>query len=108
MRRSFHSAPRTTRSFVPAGRSGVGKILVAGAVEVDGGAPQRARLKVIESFAKKEIHAFVLGTVAPANRLVTDDWPSYRRIAEIKHKATAVRPIGAHRVALDPSPVLEP
>jgi hypothetical protein len=28
---------------VPAGRSGVGKMLVAGAVEVDGGTPQRAR-----------------------------------------------------------------
>jgi hypothetical protein len=29
---------------VPAGRSGVGKMLVAGAVEVDGGSPRRARL----------------------------------------------------------------
>jgi len=27
---------------VPAGRSGVGKMLVAGAVEVDGGTPRRA------------------------------------------------------------------
>jgi hypothetical protein len=37
---------------VPAGRSGVGKMLVAGAVEVDGGKPPRARLKVIEGFGK--------------------------------------------------------
>jgi hypothetical protein len=29
---------------VPAGRSRVGKMLVAGAVEVDGGTPRRARL----------------------------------------------------------------
>src|SRR6266496_1359295 len=43
---------------VPAGRSGVGKMLVAGAVEVDGGKPRRARLKVIEGFGKQEIHAF--------------------------------------------------
>jgi hypothetical protein len=35
---------------LPAGRSGVGKMLVAGAVEVDGGTPRRARLKVIEGF----------------------------------------------------------
>ena len=32
---------------LPAGRSAVGKMLVAGAVEVDGGTPRRARLKVI-------------------------------------------------------------
>jgi hypothetical protein len=46
---------------VPAGRGGVGKMLVAGAVEVDGGAPRRARLKVIDGFGKNQIHAFVLG-----------------------------------------------
>ena len=46
---------------VPAGRSGVGKMLVAGAVEVDGGTPRRARLKVIDGFGKNQIHAFVLG-----------------------------------------------
>ena len=39
--------------------------LVASAVEVDGGTPRRARLKVIEGFGKQEIHAFVLGAVAP-------------------------------------------
>jgi ISXO2 transposase-like protein len=50
---------------VPAGRSGVGKMLVAGAVEVDGGTPRRARLKVIEGFGKDEIHAFVLAAAAP-------------------------------------------
>jgi hypothetical protein len=39
---------------LPAGRSGVGKMLVAGAVEVDSGAPRRARLKVIEGFGEKQ------------------------------------------------------
>ena len=81
---------------VPAGRSGVGKMLVAGAVEVDGGTPRRARLKVIEGFGKNQIHAFVLGAVAP--RLVTDDWPSYNDIPEIKHKAITVGPMAAHIV----------
>ena len=78
---------------VPAGRSGVGKMLVAGAVEVDGGTPRRARLKVIEGFGKDEIHAFVLGAVAPNTRLVTDDWPSYNDIPEITHKAITVGPM---------------
>ena len=81
---------------VPAGRSGVGKMLVAGAVEVDGGVPRRARLTVIESFGKDEIHAFVLGAVAPQTRLVTDEWPSYQRIAGVKHKAITVGPMAAH------------
>jgi hypothetical protein len=83
---------------VPAGRSGVGKMLVAGAVEVDGGIPRRARLKVIESFGKTEIHAFVLGAVAPTTKLVTDDWPSYQNIPEIRHKAITVGPMAAHIV----------
>jgi hypothetical protein len=83
---------------VPAGRSGVGKMLVAGAVEVDGGMPRRARLKVIESFGKDEIHAFVLGAVAPQTRLVTDDWPAYQGIVDIKHKAITVGPMAAHVV----------
>src|SRR5207302_8921250 len=83
---------------VPAGRSGVGKMLVAGAVEVDGGAPRRARLKVIEGFGKDESHALVLGIVAPSTRLVTDDWPSYNDIPDIKHKAITVGPMAAHIV----------
>src|ERR1700747_1533052 len=83
---------------VPAGRSGVGKMLVAGAVEVDRGTPGRARLKVIEGFGKDEIHAFVLGGVAPNTRLVTDDWPSYNDIPDIKHKTITVGPMAAHIV----------
>ena len=82
----------------PAGRSGVGKMLVAGAVEVDGSTPRRARLKVIDGFGKAELHTFVLGAVAATTKLVTDDWPSYRDIPEIKHKAITVGPMAAHIV----------
>src|SRR5438132_2152228 len=81
---------------VPAGRSGVGKMLVAGAVEVDGGKPRRARLRVIESFGKDQIHAFVLGAVAPQTQLVTDDWPAYHSIPGLRHKAITVGPMAAH------------
>jgi hypothetical protein len=65
-RRSSHSAPKSDPVVVPAGRSGVGKMLVAGAVEIDGGTPRRARLKVIDGFGKQELHAFVLGAANPA------------------------------------------
>jgi len=40
----------------------------------------------------------VLGAVAPNTRLVTDDWPSYNDIPDIKHKAITVGPMAAHIV----------
>jgi hypothetical protein len=73
-------------------------MLDVGAVEVDGGTPRRARLKVIEDFGKEAIHAFVLGAVAPQTRLVTDDWPSYQGIPAVSHKAITVGPMAAHIV----------
>ena len=81
---------------LPAGRSGVGKMLVAGAVEIDGGNPRRARLKVIEGFSKQELHAFVLGAVAPQTRLVTDNWPSYQDLPDVQHNAITLGPMAAH------------
>ena len=81
---------------VPAGRSGIGKMLVAGAIEIDGGTPRRARLKVIEGFGKQEIHAFVLGAVAPQTQLVTDDWPSYQEIPGVRRNAITVGAMAAH------------
>src|SRR5436190_23481483 len=94
---------------LPAGRSAVGKMLVAGAVEIDGGKPRRARLMGIEGFGKPELHAFVLGAVAPQTRLVTDDWPSYQGIPAVRHNAiTLGTDGGAHRAALDPSTVFKP
>jgi hypothetical protein len=81
---------------VPDGRSGVGKMLVAGAVEIDGGKPRRARLKVIEGFGKQELQAFVLGAVAPQTQLVTDDWPSYHNLPGVRHDAITLGPMAAH------------
>jgi hypothetical protein len=49
-------------------------MLVAGAVEIDGGKLRRARLKVIEGFGRPELHFFVLGAVAsqtPRRRCMT-------------------------------------
>ena len=71
-------------------------MLVAGAVEIDGGKPRRARLTVIEGFGKQELHAFVLGAVAPQTRLVTDDWPSYQDLPSVRHNAMTLGPMAAH------------
>jgi hypothetical protein len=40
----------------------------------------------------------VLGAVAPNTRLVTDDWPSYNDLPDIKHKAITLGPMAAHIV----------
>src|SRR6201981_3566999 len=61
--------PKQDPIVLPAGRSGVGK---------------------------DEIHAFVLGAVAPNTRLVTDHWRSYNDIPDITHKAITVGPMAAH------------
>jgi hypothetical protein len=81
---------------LPAGRSGIGQMLVAGAVEIDGGKPRRARLKVIEGFGKQELHSFVLGAVAPQTQLVTDNWPSYQDLPDVRHHAITLGPMAAH------------
>ena len=70
-RRSFRSVLRTTRSSCQRAAVGSARCWSQGAVEVDGGTPRRARLKVIEGFGKDEIHAFVLGAVASNTRLMT-------------------------------------
>ena len=54
---------------VPAGRSGVGKMLVAGAIEIDDGNPQRARLQVIEGLASR---TFMLSYSMPSR--LTPGW----------------------------------
>jgi hypothetical protein len=53
---------------------------------------------VIEGFGKREIHAFVLGAVAPQTQLVTDDWPSYQHIPSVRHNAITVGSMAAHIV----------
>jgi hypothetical protein len=92
---------KTDPVVVPAGRSGVGKMLVAGAVEIDGGKPRRARLKAIEGFGKPELHAFVLGSVAPQTQLVTDNWPSYHDLPGVQHNAITLGPMAAHVLLRD-------
>src|SRR6266850_2960435 len=95
-RRSFRSAPRRTPwSCRPAA---VGSARCWSPARSNSTAACRARLKVIEGFGKDEIHAFVLGAVAPNTRLVTDDWPSYDDIPDITHKAITVGPMAAHIV----------
>jgi hypothetical protein len=93
------STPTQTQSLCPR-RSGVGKMLFAGAVEINGGKPRHARLQVIESFGKQELPAFVFGAVNLHTQLVANHWPSYRDIT--------LGPMAAHIALPDPSAVFKP
>ena len=96
-RRDDHPVPYQERPGCRArGPQRLGKMLVAGAIEIDGGKPQRARLKMIEGFGKQELHAFVLGAVAPQTQMVTDDWPSYQHLPGVRHNAITLGPMAAH------------
>jgi hypothetical protein len=50
-----------------------------------------------------EIHAFVLGAMAPQTRLVTDERPSYQGIAGVRHKVIMIGPMAARVVLPGPT-----
>ena len=81
---------------VPGGRSVVGKMLVAGAVEIDGGKPRRARLEVIEGFGKPELHTFALGGVARRPGWSPTIGPPNQDLPGVRHKPIALGPMAAH------------
>src|SRR5689334_11051819 len=93
---------------VPAGRSGVGKMLVAGAVEIDGGTPRRARLKVIDALASRN---FTPSCSAPSLRKPSWSPTTGRPTRTFPVSGTTRSPSargGTHRAALDPSAVFKP
>ena len=55
------------------GRSHEGKLLIAGAVEIRGKAPGRARLAVIGDYSAGTLGAFVAGNVVQGGAVVSDD-----------------------------------
>ncbi len=64
------------------GRSHQGKLLVAGAVEVDQrGRPGRLRLARIEDYSAKSLHLFVERSLAPTTIARTDGWSGYHGVS---------------------------
>jgi hypothetical protein len=78
------------------GRSHQGKILLAGAVEVEGEEPGRIRLSAIADFSAKSLHAFVKCAVAPGAVVKTDGWAGYPGAPDVAHDPHVVGPIAAH------------
>ena len=80
------------------GRSHQGKILVAGAVEVQENGPGRIRLAVIRDFSAASLHRFLRAAVAPGATVKTDGWSGYAGAPGVSHDPHVIGPIAAHIV----------
>jgi hypothetical protein len=80
------------------GRSHRGKILIAGAVEVQEKRPGRIRLSVIEDFSADSLHGFLRAAVAPGATAKTDGWRGYPGAPGVSHDPHVVGKMAAHIV----------
>jgi transposase-like protein len=84
------------------GRGALGKVLFAGAVEVDEKGFGRARLGVIPDASAVSLAAFLDANVEPGSRIITDGWSAYPRATRdrYEHVGTSVAASGlaAHEV----------
>ena len=80
------------------GRSHGGKLLVAGAVEIKGKGPGRARLAVIADYSAAALGVFVAGHVAGGSTVVSDGWAGYAKLKDVKHDPRVIGETPAHRV----------
>ena len=80
-----------------AGRSHVGKLLIAGAVELtENGCAGRIRLMVIEDYSAPTLSGFVTRNIAAGAKVVSDGWSGYRNLKEHKHEAKVIGTMAAH------------
>jgi hypothetical protein len=80
------------------GRSGEGRLLIAGAVEIQGKGPGRARLTVIEDYAAATLGGFVAANVAAGSTVVSDGWSGYAKLKDVRHDPRIIGPMAAHVV----------
>jgi hypothetical protein len=80
------------------GRSHQGKMLLAGAVEIEGDGPRRFRLGKIENFSAASLHGFVVANVAQGATIKTDGWAAYPGTPGVYHDPHVVGAMAAHVV----------
>lgn len=81
------------------GRSPVGKMFVAGAVELsEDGYPRRIRLAPIADFSAATLRAFLSATALPGTRVITDGWLGYERMPDHRHEPKVVGSAKAHEI----------
>ena len=93
--------PHRTSDDPPAGgrgRSHDGKMLVAGAVEIEGRAPGRIRLAAIADCSAATLHAFIRADIATGATVKTDGWSGYPGAPDVTHAPHLVGPMAAHIV----------
>src|ERR1035437_867492 len=90
------------------GRGALGKVLFAGAVELDESGFGRARLGVISNASAVSLAAFLDANVEPGSRVITDGWSAYPAATRdrYEHTGTSVAASGlaAHEVLLSEVP----
>ena len=81
------------------GRSGIGKLLVAGAVELSAeGQPRRIRLAPIADFSAATLGAFVTAAATPGATVITDGWRGYGGLDRHDHRPKTIGKMAAHVV----------
>jgi hypothetical protein len=80
------------------GRSHEGRMLVAGAVEIEGRAPGRVRLAAIADCSAETLHAFIRSDIAKGATVKTDGWKGYARAPDVSHAPHIIGPMAAHIV----------
>lgn len=94
--------PYRTKDDPPAGgqgRSKQGKMLVAGAVEVnEDGKPGRARLAAIDDASADSLHSFIAASLTPGATAKTDGWAGYPGAPGVVHQPHVIGTMAAHLV----------
>jgi transposase-like protein len=93
------SLPLRSKDDPPAGgqgRSHDGKMLIAGAIEVNDGKPGRLRLAALDDYTAASLHAFIKQAIAPGSTARTDGLSSYAGLAEVGHDPHVVGAMAAH------------
>ncbi len=80
------------------GRSHDGRLLIAGAVEIRGKAPGRARLGVIEDYSAESLGGFVGAAIADGSTVVSDGRPGHRKLKDVRHDPRVIGDAPAHPV----------
>jgi len=79
------------------GRSPIGKLAIAGAVEVyDDGSPGRIRLSTIPDFKRPTLHGFVQRVSLPGSMISTDGNSGYDGVPDRLHHAQVIGKMPAH------------
>src|SRR6201998_2461367 len=81
------------------GRSHQGKMLVVGAVEIEGGGagPRRIRLAEVPDYSADSLHPFIAQNLATGATAKTDGWPAYPG-AGVRHEPHVIGKMAAHVV----------